>query len=191
MNRTIKLLLYSSIFVDSGFGFIEPILAIFIKDNLVGGSILTAGIASTLYLVTKSVVQLPFAKYVDSHDNKVKLLLIGTGIMTVVPFLYIYCTSIWYIYIAQILLGLGAALAYPTWLGLWSIHLDKKRESFEWSLYSTTSGIGTAATASVGAAMAQYVGFRSAFALVGFMAVVGFVILLRLQKREVKMVNKM
>lgn len=190
MNRTIKLLLFSSIFVDTGFGFIDPILSIFIKDNLVGGSIFTAGMASTVYLVTKSVLQLPFARYVDKHDDKVKWLLVGTAIMTVVPFIYIFCNNIWYIYLAQVLLGMGSALAYPTWLGLWSVHLDKNKESFEWSLYSTTVGIGTAITASLGAAIAQWFGFEAAFALVGLLAVAGFIILLRLQKKEVQLKNK-
>lgn len=184
MNRTIKLLLFSSIFVDTGFGFIDPILSIFIKDSLTGGTIFTAGVASTIYLVTKSVLQLPFAHYVDKHNDKIKWLLVGTAVMALVPFLYIFCSNIWYIYFAQFLLGVGSALAYPTWLGLWSIHLDKNRESFQWSLYSTTTGIGTAITASVGAAIAQFAGFKVAFALVGLMAVVGFLILGLLQNKE-------
>ncbi len=184
MNRTLKLLLFSSIFVDTGFGFIDPILSIFIKDNLTGGTIFTAGIASTIYLVTKSVLQLPFARYVDKHDNKIKWLLVGTAAMALVPFMYIFCSNIWYIYMAQFFLGIGSALAYPTWLGLWSTHLDKKKESFQWSLYSTATGIGTAITASVGAAVAQWAGFQIAFALVGVMAVIGFIILIFLQNKQ-------
>ena len=54
MNRTIKLLMFSDIFVLTGFGLIEPILAIFIKENLVGGTIFAAGLASMIFLVTKS-----------------------------------------------------------------------------------------------------------------------------------------
>lgn len=191
MNRTTKLLLYSSIFVDTGFGFVGPILTIFIKDNLTGGTIFTAGLASTVYLVVKSVLQLPFSRYVDKHDDKVKWLLVGTAIMATVPFIYIFCTNVLYIYIAQIFLGIGSALAYPTWLGLWSIHLDKHRESFEWSLYSTATGIGTAVIASVGAAIAQWFGFQAAFALVGILTVVGFLILWRLQEGHARSLNKM
>ncbi len=190
MNRTIRLLLFSSIFVDTGFGFIDPILSIFIKDNLIGGTIFTAGVASTIYLITKSVLQLPFSRYVDKHDDKVKWLLVGTAAMVLVPFIYIFCNNILYIYLAQIFLGVGSALAYPTWLGLWSIHLDKKKESFEWSLYSTTTGIGTAITASLGAAIAQWFGFRSAFALVGMLAVIGFIILWRLQENNIRLLKK-
>ncbi|EKD43684.1 MAG: hypothetical protein ACD_72C00171G0001, partial [uncultured bacterium] len=80
--------------------------------------------------------------------------------------------------------------AYPTWLGLWSIHLDKKRESFEWSLYSTVTSVGTAITASLGAAVAQWFGFRIAFALVGCMAVAGFLVLFKLQKKNEIVLNK-
>ncbi len=184
MNRTIKLLLFSSIFVDTGFGFVEPILAIFIKDNLVGGTIVAAGVASTLFLITKSVIQLPFSRYVDKHDDKVKWLIVGTFCMAVVPFLYIFAHQIYLIYLAQIVYGIGSGLSYPTWLGLWSINLDKQKESFEWSMYSTTTSIGTAVTASVGAAVAQYFGFTLAFLLVGIMTVIGSLLLLRLENEH-------
>ena len=36
MNRTVKLLILSDIFILTGFGLITPILAIFIKDDIVG-----------------------------------------------------------------------------------------------------------------------------------------------------------
>ena len=44
MNRTMKLLLLSDIFVLTGFGLIQPILAIYINDGgVTGGTMLTAG----------------------------------------------------------------------------------------------------------------------------------------------------
>ena len=156
MNRTIKLLMLSDILILTGFGLTAPIIAIFIKDNVIGGTILTAGLASTLYLITKSSIQLPFSRYVDKHDDKVKWLIVGTFLISLVPWLYIFANHIYYIYAAEILHGIGSGLAYPTWLGLWSTHLDKKQESFEWSLYSTGISIGTATTAVVGAAMAEF-----------------------------------
>ena len=58
MNRIIKLLIISDIFVITGFGLIGPILAIFIKD-LQGSSLFAVGFSSTLFLIVKSLVQLP------------------------------------------------------------------------------------------------------------------------------------
>ena len=128
MNRTIKLLLLSEIFVLTGFGLIEPILAIYINDNIAGGTIFAAGLASMLFLLTKSVIQLPFSKYVDRHGKKTSWLIIGTLIITLVPFIYIFASDINAIYIAQVVHGIGSALAYPTWLSLWSPNLDKNKE---------------------------------------------------------------
>jgi len=184
MNRVIKLLMISDIFVITGFGLIEPILSIFIKENLIGGSVFAAGLASTLFLVTKSVVQLPFSKYVDDHDNKIKWLIVGTFVIAIVPFIYIFAKDVKFIYLAQVLYGIGAGLSFPTWLGLWSTNLDKRHESFEWSLYSTISGLGVAVTASVGAAIASFFGFAYTFLAVGLMSLVGVFILFKLEKES-------
>lgn len=186
MNKTLKMLLFSDIFVTTGFGLFEPILAIFIKENLVGGTIFAAGVASTLFLVTKCLVQLPFARYVDKHDDKVKWLLVGMLLISTVPFIYVFAHTIAYIYLAQIIYGLGAALAYPTWLGLWSINLEKHKESFQWSLYSTLTGLGTAATAAIGGAISEFVGFRVTFIMVGIMSLLGCSVLLLLERKKEK-----
>lgn len=184
MNRTIKLLMISDIFLMTGFGLIDPILAIFIKENLVGGTIFAAGLASTLFLITKCAVQLPFSKYVDKHKNKVRWMIAGTFLISIVPFIYIFAKDIAFVYIAQVLYGLGSGLVYPTWLGLWSTHLDKKHESFEWSLYSTLTGLGVALTATIGATIAEFVGFAYTFIFVGIMSLISCFILFRLERKN-------
>src|SRR3989344_78021 len=184
MNRTIKLLMISDIFLMTGFGLIDPILAIFIKENLIGGTIFAAGLASTLFLITKCAVQLPFSKYVDNHKDKVKWLIVGTFLISIVPFIYIFAKNVTFIYLAQVLHGFGSGLVYPTWLGLWSTHLDKKHESFEWSLYSTLTGLGIAFTATIGAAIAEFVGFVYTFVFVGIMSLISCFILFVLERKN-------
>src|SRR3989344_5022461 len=176
--------MFSDIFVITGFGLMAPILAIFIKENLVGGTIFAAVLSSALYLIIKSLIQLPFSRYVDSHEDKVKWLLLGMILISFVPFIYIFSTHVNYIYLAQIIYGVGSGLAYPTWLGLWSTHLDKKHESLEWSLYSTLTGLGTAMTAVIGAAIAEFIGFDYTFLLAGVMSLLGGLILIRLNGKE-------
>ena len=87
MNRVMKLLLVSDVLFVSGFGLIQPILSIFIKDNLLGGQIYAAGFASMLFLLTKSCIQLPFSRYVDQHDHVVRWLIVGSFCVAIVPFL--------------------------------------------------------------------------------------------------------
>jgi len=184
MNRTIKLLMFSDIFIFTGFGLIDPILAIYIKENLIGGTIFAAGLASMLFLITKCVIQLPFSKYVDKHDDKVKWMILGTFLVATVPIIYLFSKSITTVYIAQIIHGVGSGLAFPTWLGLWSVNLDRKHESFEWSLYSTLTGLGTAASAAIGASIASVFGFQYTFMLVSIMTVIGGSLLFALERRS-------
>jgi DHA1 family quinolone resistance protein-like MFS transporter len=186
MNRVTKLLLISDIFLVSGFGLIEPILSIFIKDSLLGGEIYAAGFASMLFLLTKSFIQLPFSKFVDKHDHNIRWLILGTVCTAMVPFFYIFATRVEHIYVAQVLYGIGAGLAYPTWLGLWSTHLDRHHESYEWSLYSTLTGLGTAGAAAIGAVLVQWIGFRPTFSIVGLFALSGCFVLFFLQSQEQK-----
>jgi len=178
--------MFSDIFVITGFGLMAPILAIFIKENLVGGTIFAAGFSSALYLIIKSLVQLPFSRYVDSHKDKIKWMVLGTILISIVPIIYILANHIYSIYLAQIIYGIGSGLAYPTWLGLWSTNLDKKHESFEWSLYSTLTGAGTALAAVVGATIAQFLGFTFTFIFVGVMSFTGAMILIGLNNADKK-----
>ncbi|MFZ2150900.1 MAG: MFS transporter [Candidatus Absconditicoccaceae bacterium] len=183
MNRTIKFLILSDIFILTGFGLTSPIFAIFIKEGIIGGTIFAAGLSSTLFLITKSLVQLPFSRYVDKEKDKKRLLIIGTSLIVIVPFLYLLVSNVRHIYIVQIIYGIGSGIAYPTRLGIWTLALDKKHESFERSLYSTATGVGTAIAAAVGGALAQYAGFDILFITVGIFSIIGGVILIKLKNK--------
>lgn len=186
VNRTIKFLIFSDIFLFTGFGLIAPIFAIFINDDIAGGTISAAGIASFIFLITKSVIQIPFSKFVDKHDHKIRFLIAGTILIALVPFIYISASHIYMIYVAQFLYGVAAGFAYPCWFGLFTLNLDKHHESFEWSIYGALVSIGTAISAAVGGIIAQNFGFRTAFAIGGVLALGGAVTLFFLSKKTEK-----
>jgi len=174
--------MFADIFYFTGFGLVAPIIAIFIKDDLAGGTIFAAGVATAIFILVKSAVQLPFSRYVDRHDNKLLWLKIGYGMIVLNPLIYIFADHVNYIYLAEAIHGIGSGIAFPAWLGLWSTHLDKGHESFEWSLYSTVIGVAAAVTAGLGAAMAEFIGFNWTFGLVGLSAFGGFLTLFGLKK---------
>jgi MFS family permease len=185
MNKTLKLLILSDIFVFSGFGLITPILAIFIKDNLVGGTILAAGIASTIFLITHSVLQLIFS-YKFNPKDRLWMLCLGTAIIALVPFGYIFSKSIYHIYLVQFLYGIGAAFAYPSWSSLFTANLEKGKRGFQWSVYYSSVGIGTAITAGLGALLAEKVSFQLIFILTGIISIIGLLILFKLDKKALR-----
>ena len=186
MDKTIKLLILSDIFLITGFGLIDPFLAVFIKDRLINGSLMAAGFATTLFLITKSLVQLPFSKYIDNHREKIKYLITGTLIVSIVPFIFVLASKMEHIYIAQVIRGIGAGLAVPTWLSLFTTHIDKGREGYEWSIYSTFVGLGIALSGLIGATIASFFGFKTAFIIVGILTLTGSSILFNLQIKSHK-----
>lgn len=185
MNKTLKLLIISDIFVLSGFGMIAPILAIFINDNLVGGSIFSAGLASTIFLITHASLQLLFS-YKFNPKDRLWMLKVGTALIMVVPLGYIFSTNIYHIYIMEFIYGIGAAFAYPTWSSLFTSHLESGKRGFQYSIYSSGVGIGTALTAAIGAWLAEKIGFKPVFIITGIMTLVGLLILFKLNKNVLR-----
>ena len=185
MNRTLKLLILSDIFVFSGFGLISPVLAIFIRDNLVGGTILAAGIASAIFLITHSLLQILFA-YVFNPKDRLWMIWLGTFFIVLVPFGYIFAKSIYFLYAVQFIYGLGASFAYPSWASLFTSNLEKGKRGLQWSFYSSSVGIGSAIAAGCGALLAQKTSFEIVFAITGTLAVIGLLILFKLDKNSLK-----
>jgi len=186
MNKTILFLIISDVFLLTGLGLIQPILSIFIKENLVGGTIFAAGIAVMLFLLTKSLVQIPLSRIIDRRNRRfrIKILIIGTFVVSLVPFIYIFSNNVFLIYIAQIIYGFGSGLAFPSWVGIWSRNSTIKHKSFDWSVYSTITGIGTAIAALIGATIAELFGFIYTFTLVGILALFGCFILFGLEMKS-------
>ncbi|MCX6749498.1 MAG: MFS transporter [Candidatus Pacearchaeota archaeon] len=186
-HKKLMMLVLSDIFILSSFGLIAPIFAVFIMENLSGGGIVTAGLATTIFLVVKCSVQLPLSKYfIDKHNHKARFLVLGTLLIITVPFIYVTAKSIYTIYIAQAVYGLGAALAYPAWFSLFTMYMDKKQRGFEYAIYTTAVGVSTAIAAVLGAKIAEIFGFKFLFFLVGIIAFLGFLFLIALYKLEMK-----
>jgi DHA1 family quinolone resistance protein-like MFS transporter len=108
----------------------------------------------------------------------------GTFLLAVVPFIYIFSTNVTHIFIAATVNGLGSGLANPAWFSLFAANLNKKARGWEWSIYSSSVGMGTALTAFLGSILATKFGFTPVFAVVGVLALIGCMILLGLSKAE-------
>lgn len=183
MNRTLKLLVFSDIFVLTGFGLISPIMAIFIKEDLIGGTIAAVGIAAAITTFIRCALQILFA-YVAKPKHRYMMVIAGTFFIAAVPFIYIFSTNVTHIYLAAVIHGFGAGLANPAWFSLFAANLNKKARGWEWSIYSSSVGLGTATSAFVGSQLATKFGFIPVFIVVSILALVGSFILIGLTKKE-------
>jgi DHA1 family quinolone resistance protein-like MFS transporter len=86
----------------------------------------------------------------------------------------------------EFIFGVGAAFAYPSWSSLFTSNLERGKRGFQYSIYSSSVGIGTAITAGVGAWLAEKTSFQIVFGLTGLLAIIGLLILFRLEKKILK-----
>lgn len=85
----------------SGWGLINPILAVFFTEQIIGGSVAVAGLASTVYFFTKSIFQIPIARAIDLKKGEWDdfwVMVLGSLLITAAPFLFIFARLPWHIY---------------------------------------------------------------------------------------------
>lgn len=189
VNRVIEYLTFSDILLLSGWGLINPIMAVFFTDQIVGGSVELAGLAATTYFVVKSIVQIPVARFNDKRPGEWDdywVMIIGSLLITVSAFMFAFVRLPWQVFAVQIVAGLGGAFSYPSWLAIFTRHIDKREEALEWSLYYTATDLGAALTAGLGGYIAGSFGYQSLFLVVGVVSFLGTLFLGGVA-REVKM----
>lgn len=183
----------SDFFLNYGFGLLGPIFALFVAQTITAGSTAEAakivGIASLLYWIPKSFLQIPVGRYLDKNHGEIDdywFMIFGLLIATIVPFGYLFSSLPWHIYFFQFLQGIGMALALPPWLSLFTKRLDKGNEAFEWATESTFLGLGAGIGGIVGGTVAALFGFRIVFMGVGLFSLLSVSILLLLRKKVTK-----
>ncbi len=171
INRVIRVLIASDFLLQSGWGLIGPIFAIFLTRQIQGGNLKMVGMVAAVYWLTKSIVQPFIAHQLDkNHGEKddFKFLVIGMYIANLIPLGYIFSTQPWHIFALEFVRGLAMACVVPTWSAIFTRHIDKGREAFSWSLESTGLGFAAGLAGAFGALLASIFGFPIVFVLVSF-----------------------
>jgi len=160
----------------SGWGLVNPILAVFVADQIVGGDVKLVGLSMTVYFMVKSFLQIPVAKWIDGGKGERDdfwVMITGSLLISLSAFLFMWAKLPWHVYVIQMVNGLGGALSYPPWLAIFTRHIDKNKEAFEWSLYYTAVDLGAALAAGLGGFLAVFIGYRFLFCLVGIVSLIG------------------
>lgn len=178
-NIAIKLIA-SDFFLYSGWGLIAPIFAIYITEQIEGGTIEVVAFATALYWIAKSIIQPFLANIIDLLDGEkddFKLLIMGTLAVALVPFGYVFATQVWHIFFLEFLRGVAMACIVPAWFGIFTRHISKGWEAFSWSIQSTSTGLAYGFAAAFGGVVALAFGFGAVFIFVGCLKILSAIIL--------------
>lgn len=169
MNRVIAIIITGDFFVTMGASLLTPIFALFITQQISGGSAATVGFAIAIYWGIKSIVQLPIARYLDRNHGEVDdyyFMIIGLVASAIVLASYYFATTVWHVYLLQALFGISDAFLLPPFYAIFTRHIDQGSEGFEWSLRSSLSfGGGAAIGGALGGLLLGIVGFRNVFVI--------------------------
>jgi len=184
-NKIIKILITSDFFLNLGWGLLSPIFAIFILEKITDGDSLraveVAGFSALFYWITKSIFEIPIGWFLDKkygEKDDFWFMVIGTFITAIVPIGFLFSSVAWHIYLFQIIHAIGMAMALPSWLAIFTRHIDKGKEAFEWSIEATSIGAGAGIAGGVGGLIAASFGFNEVFIFVALLNIVSAILLI-------------
>jgi len=186
INKVIRILISSDFLLQSGWGLIGPIFAIFLTRQIQGGTIEMVGFIAATYWITKSVVQPFIAHALDTNKGErddFKLLILGMFVANLIPFGYLFSSQIWHIFVLEFVRGLAMACVIPTWAGIFTRHIDKGWEAFSWSMESTSIGFAVGIAGAFGGVLATIIGFKIVFILVGVLGLLSSSLLLLIRNQ--------
>lgn len=175
INKVIKILILSDTALITGLGFVAPIFAIFLTEKIQGSNLEMIGYAAAIYWIVKSLVVIPFGKYLDkNHGEKDDLwfIVIGNILAALAVFGYIFSYLPWHIYILQVFYAIGMGMNVPGYTAIFTRHINKGKEAFNWSVRSAMIGIGAGIAGALGGIIANRFGFNALFIGIG-----GFILL--------------
>lgn len=174
-NKLVINLIISDFFLQSGWGFVGPVFAVFMIDRISGTTIGMIGVAAGVYWITKSTVQPFIAKSMDlikGDRDDVNILIVGLVILGLLSLSYIFASNIWHIFFIEFLRGLAQACVVPAWYGMFTHYMDQEWRSFTWAIHSTFIGYALGFTAIFGGLIAARIGFQAVFILVALSAII-------------------
>ena len=186
VNKVIRILISSDILLQSGWGLLGPIFAIFLTRQIQGGNLQMVGFVAATYWVAKSIVQPFIARRLDkNHGEKddILFLIVGMYAANLIPLGYIFSSQPWHIFILECIRGLAMACVVPTWSGIFTRHIDKGREAFSWSLESTGLGFAAGIAGAFGGILASLISFKLVFVLVSIFGLAASSLLLLIRPR--------
>lgn len=182
MRKEIKILLVASMIASFGAGLFGPLYAIFVEK--IGGDILNASGAWAIYTFVTGALTILIGKMEDHKLNKRMMIFAGYLTFAIGSIGYFFVGNIIDLFVIQVIMGIGTAIIEPAWDGLFSIFLDKGRESFEWSLWSGGINIAIAMAAMAGGFVATLYGFKPLFILMFIFNIVSAFVSLEILKKK-------
>ncbi len=176
INPLIKFLILSDILIVGALGMFSPFLVLFVEKFVEGGDEFVVGIALSIYLASRSLLQIPVATLIDrikGEKDDYAFLVIFSFIAALLNLSLLAITQVWQLFIFQFFVGLATAITYPSYMAIFTRHIDKNMEGTEWGVYYTFTDLGGAVLATIGGYIAKSYGLPNLIVLSTVLCLLG------------------
>lgn len=181
MIRNSYILLKASYVANFAYGLFAPVYAIFVQN--IGGTILDAGIAYSIYGICSGGFIIAFGSSDFFKRNVKKIIIVGYATYSLVYYLYMFIDSPQELFCLQILIGLATGILEPSWSAVFSAKQSEGALEKNWAIWTGGVGMISGIAALLGGYIATH-SFPLLFFIMGSSTLVSTVIVVRLLKRE-------
>lgn len=160
-----KVLLHGAALWYLAEGMLGPLFAVFAQR--VGGDVLSISSAWATFLIVSGVIIVIVGKISDRVISKEKLVVTGFAITAIFTFGYLFVSSPFQLFIVEAGLGVGFALALPTWDALYARYGSRKQDGYEWGLADGLAQFVPGVAMLIGGLIVNYFLFTVLFIVMG------------------------
>jgi MFS family permease len=181
INKVIRYLVISDLFLFMGWGLVSPIFSVFIIQEIVGATLVTVGIGAAIYWLARSAIQVPTALLLDrvrGEKDDFYALVSGLVLVAVSSFLLAVIKTPAQLYLIQALYGGSFGVYSVAWPAIFSRHTERGKVAFDWSIDRASVNLVIAVTSFLGAKTAEVFGFSTVFVVAGFVSLASAAVLI-------------
>ena len=166
----------------------NALLAIYLEEKFEANAIQVISIGFAIYLVSRSILQIPIAEMLDKHKSYIDetiVISISCFLVGICIYMLIFVTEPWHVYLIQSFFGLAIALNLPAWRKTMSRFIDRGYEATEFTIYDIINSLFIAVLTAIGGyIVSSYGGFIALFIVAGTISIMGSFVTLYLLKNK-------
>jgi MFS transporter, DHA1 family, multidrug resistance protein len=167
-NIGLQLLFRISVLMTFVLAIFAPFYSLYIIN--LGGSVELAGLSWAIFSIVSGIFMLIFRKWELKVHHKKNLYAFGYLLISLTFFLYIFISSIYVLFLAQIIFGIAIAFINPAFDTLFSKHTKRGQEITDWGGWEGATAIATGLAAIVGGFIIQNYGYSHIFMIMSLIS---------------------
>ena len=171
MHKQLKTFLVMNSFFVFALGMFGPIYAIYVQN--IGGDILAAGTAWSIFTIVSGLGILVMGKLQDRIKNDKPAIMLGYALDALGFLGYFFVSNVKQLFLVQVLLGIGTVIKTPAYDSFYTKYLEKGKFASQWAAWEATWYIVTGIAALSGAFLVKTFGFKFLFLVMFGLSLIG------------------